>query len=120
MVDRSLTITWQQPSRGREERALECLNEALGILGRKQQEGAIEGFEVCLLSPNAMMNGFVQITGTAQQIAALRDDEAFLANTADAMVTNEGITHIEGYVNDGVAGMVGRFQEAIGKVPQNA
>jgi hypothetical protein len=120
MADRSLTITWQQPSRGREERALECFNEALGILGRKQQEGAIEGFDVCLLSPNAMISGFIQITGTAAQIAALRDDEAFMLNTADAMVTNDGITHIEGYVNEGVARQVARFQEAIGKVPQHA
>jgi hypothetical protein len=120
MADRSLTITWREPARGREERALEVFNDALGILGRKQQEGAIEGFDVCLLAPNGTMDGFMQVTGTAEQIAALRADEEFLRNTTEATLNVDGITHIEGYVNEGVARMMGLYQESIGKVPQQA
>ena len=52
MADRVLFISWRMVVRGREERALEVFNEALGLYGRMQQEGRIERFDVVLLEPN--------------------------------------------------------------------
>ena len=46
MADRMLFIGWGTPVRGREERGLEVFNEALGLLGRMEQDGRIEGFDV--------------------------------------------------------------------------
>ena len=45
MADRMLLIAWGAPVRGLESRAIEVFNEALGILGRMQQDGRIEGFD---------------------------------------------------------------------------
>jgi hypothetical protein len=118
MADRCLFIGWGNAVRGREARGLEVFNEALGLLGRMQQEGRIEGFDVALLDPNGSLDGYVQVKGTAEQIAALREDEEFMRNTADAILIVDGLRHHTGHVNEGVARMVERYQGAVEKVPQ--
>jgi hypothetical protein len=57
MADRVLFISWGQTVRGAEEHALEVFNDALGILGRMQQDGRIEGFDVVLLNANGDLGG---------------------------------------------------------------
>jgi hypothetical protein len=120
MADRILFIAWGNPVRGLEERSLEVFNEAVGMLGRMQQDGKIEGFDVALLAPNTDLDGFISVRGTAEQIAGLREDEGFQRNTIDAQLTVDGIRHIEGYTNEGVAGQMAMYQQAIAKVPQRA
>jgi hypothetical protein len=120
MADRVLFISWGEVVRGSEERAIEVFNEALGILGRKQQDGAIEGFDVALLAPNREIAGYIQVMGSAEQIAALRSDEEFMRNTVDASLAVDGISHIDGYTNEGIAAQMAMFQAAAAKVPQRA
>jgi hypothetical protein len=120
MADRMLFLAWGEPVRGAEERAIEVFNEALGLMGRMQQDGRIESFDVCLLAPNAELGGYMTIRGTAQQIAALHEDAEFQRNTVDAQLCVEGMRHIDGYTNEGVAAQMALYQEAIAKVPQRA
>ena len=121
MADRMLFIGWGAPVRGREERGLEVFNEAVGIAGRMQQEGRIEKFEVRLLAANGSgLDGYLEIHGSAEQIAAVKEDPEFMRNTMDAAQIVEGLRHIDGAVNEGVAEMMGMYQEAIGRVPQHA
>ena len=120
MADRVLFIGWGDPVRGSEERAVEVFNEALGILGRKQQEGMIDGFDVALLAPNTDLGGYITIRGTGEQITALREDPEFQRNTVDSTLVVDGIRHVEGYTNEGVATQMAMYQEAIAKVPQRA
>ena len=118
MADRVLFISWSNPVRGSEERAVEAFNEAIGLLGRMQQEGRIESFDVALMAPNNELGGCMLVKGTAQQIDALRADEEFVRSTVNAQLAVEGISHIEGYINDGVARMMGAYQAAITSIPQ--
>ena len=120
MADRMLFISWGTPVRGLEERGLDVFNEAIGLLGRMQQEGRIESFDVALLAPNANLNGYVAVHGSAEQIDALRRDDEFVRNTADAMLIVDGLRHIEGYANEGVARQMEIYRDAIGKVPQRS
>jgi hypothetical protein len=120
MADRLLFTSWGTPVRGAEERGLEVFNEALGILGRMQQDGRIESFDVCLLEPNGDMGGFICVRGTADQIAALREDEEYLRNSIDAELIVDDYRQIGGYTNEGVAQMMAMYQEALAKVPQRA
>jgi hypothetical protein len=120
MADRVLFIGWGAPVRGVEEHGLEVFNEALGLLGRMQQDGRIEGFDVCLLEPNSDLNGFVCVRGSAEQIAALRADDEFRRSTADASLIVDRLRHIEGYTNEGIAQQMALYQEAIAKVPQRS
>jgi hypothetical protein len=120
MADRALVIGWGAPVRGAEERGLEVFNEALGLLGRMQQDGRIESFDVVLFEPNQNVNGFILIRGSAEQINALRQDEEFRRNTIDAQLIVDSLRHLSGYTNEGVAEVMGLYQEAIAKVPQRA
>lgn len=118
MADRVLFIGWSTPVRGREERGLEVFNEAIGICGRMQQEGRIEKFDIVLLAPSGDLNGYIELHGSAEQLAAVREDEEFRRNTADASLVVDGLRHIEGFTNDGVAREMAVYQESVARVPQ--
>jgi hypothetical protein len=120
MADRVLFISWGQTVRGAEERALEVFNDALGLMGRMQQDGRIEKFDVVLLNPNNDLDGFIEVFGSAEQLAAVQNDDEFVRNTVDAQLCCDRISHVMGYANDGVARMMGIYQEALEKVPQRA
>jgi hypothetical protein len=116
MADRVLFIGWKEPARGREDRAVEVFNDAVGILGRKQQEGAIEGFNIVLLQPNEGLAGFMTVEGTAAQLSALQEDPEFQRNTVDATLNVDGICHIDGWTNEGVGTQMEMYTEAVARV----
>jgi hypothetical protein len=120
MADRVLFISWGASVRGSEERGLEVFNEALGHYGRLQQEGRIEGFDVTLLDPNGGLNGYMQIHGSAAQLADVKADEEFRRRLIDASLIVDDLSQVEGYTNEGVAQEMALYQEAIAKVPQRA
>jgi hypothetical protein len=113
-----LFIGWSNPVRGREERGLEVFNDAIGILGRMQQDRRIEKFEVVLLGPNTDLNGYIEVHGSAEQLAAVREDEEFRRNSADAALSIDGLRHIDGFTNEGVARQMALYRERVTRVPQ--
>jgi len=120
MADRVLFIGWSTPVRGLEERGLEVFNEALGLYGRMQQDGRIEGFDVTLLDPNGGLNGYMALRGSADQLGAARADSEFRRILIDASLVVDSLRVIEGYTNEGIAQQMAMYQEAIAKVPQRA
>jgi hypothetical protein len=120
MSDRVLVISWGETVRGREERALEVFNESVGLMGRMQQDGRIEGMDIVLLDPNGELGGYFEVHGSAEQLAALQEDEEFQRNSADASLIVAHLRHTRGYTNEAVAKQMGMYQEAIAKVPQTA
>jgi hypothetical protein len=120
MADRVLFVSWGMTARGREERGLEVFNESVGLYGRMQQDGKIEGFDVCLMDPNGTLDGYVQVRGSAEQLATLMADEEWRRNMADASLIVDDLRVTGGSINEGVARDMALYQEAIGKVPQSA
>jgi hypothetical protein len=120
MADRVLFIGWSTTVRGREERSLEVFNDAIAHYVRLQQEGRIERFDVVLLDPNGDLDGYIELHGSAEQLAALRQDEEFRRRTIDAMLIVESLRLIDGVVNEGIATTMTAYQEAISRVPQTA
>ena len=120
MAERLLFVSWDAPVRGLEERAIEVFNEALGILGRRQQEGRIESFDVALFEPMGDIGGYIVAKGTAEQISALRNDEEFVRNTVDAQLCVDRIRHVEGHCDNAVATQMQIYQDAIARLPQHA
>jgi hypothetical protein len=83
-----------------------------------QQDGRIEKFDVVLLGPNPEMGGYIELHGSAEQIAAVQEDDEFRRNTVDAELCVANLRHIEGYTDAGVAEAVEMYREAVAKVPQ--
>jgi len=119
MADRCLMITWGQVVRGREERALENFNEVLGYYGRLQQEGKIESFDTVLCQPNGHLNGYIQLNGSAEQLADAREEDEFQRILAESALIVDDLRVIDGVCNEGVAQQVDVFQKAVAKVPQS-
>jgi hypothetical protein len=119
MADRILFIGWGATIAGREERALEVFNESIGFYGRCQQGGRIESFDVILLEPHGGgLGGYAELHGSADQLAALREDDEFQRLMVDAGLAVEELGMVGGFANEGVARQVTLFQEAMAKVPQ--
>lgn len=119
MADRVLFIGWGETVRGREERALEVFNEAVGLYGRMQQDGRIEKFDVCLLTPHGGgLGGYFALHGTEEQIVAVQADQDFQRVLVDANLIVDELGVVPGYVNEGIAPQMAMYQEAIAKVPQ--
>jgi hypothetical protein len=113
-------ISWGTPVRGSEERGLDVFNEAIGLYGRMQQDGRIEGFDVMLLEPNGALNGCIVVRGSAEQLMAARTDDEFMRTMIDAGLVVDDLRIIHGFANEGVARQMAAYQEAISKVPQRA
>jgi hypothetical protein len=120
MADRMLFIGWGTSVRGREERGVEVFNEAIGLYGRMQQEGRIEKFDVVLLGPNADLAGYIELYGSAEQLAAIRESEDYRRTLVDASLVVDGLRQIDGYANEAIAGQLALYQESIARVPQTA
>jgi hypothetical protein len=120
MADRVLFISWGQVVRGREEHALEVFNEALGYYGRLQQDGRIERFDVALLDPASGVAGYIILHGSAEQIGALSEDDAFRRLIVDSTLIVDDVRVVPGRTNEALAKEIGLFQEAATKVPQSA
>jgi hypothetical protein len=118
MADSVLLITWGAPVHGREERGLEVFNESIGLYGRMQQEGRIEGFDVVLLEPNGHIDGYIALKGSVEQLGAARQDEEFRRVMTDATLIVNDLRLIAGSTNEGIASDMAIYQAAIGKVPQ--
>jgi hypothetical protein len=120
MADRLLFIGWGTPVRGREEHGLEVFNEAVGLYGRMQQEGRIEKFDVVLLAPNAGLNGYIQLYGSAEQLAAVRESDDYRRTLADASLVVDDLRQLDGFANEAIASQMALYQESIARVPQTA
>src|SRR5690349_12606161 len=120
MADRVLMITWGPPVRGREEKGLEVFNESVGLYGRLQQEGRIEGFDIAILEPNGLMDGFMALRGSAEQLGAVRQDEEFRRTIVAASLIVEDLQLIDGSTGEGIAGEIEMYREAVSQVPQTA
>ena len=118
MAERVLFIGWGETVPGREERGLEVFNEALGLYGRMQQQGKIESFNTVLLDSNTTIDGYIELRGSAKQIADCRMDDEFRRVMYDAALVTRNLCVIDGACDKGVEKEVGRYQDAIGKVPQ--
>ena len=120
MADRVLFISWGQVVRGREVASLESFNETVGLYGRLQQEGKIESFEVALLNPSTGMDGYMAIHGSAAQLEALKEDDEFRRTLVEASLIVDDLKMTDGFVGEGIAREMERYQAAISKVPQTA
>jgi hypothetical protein len=121
MADRALFVGFGEPVRGREERAIEVFNDFVGMFGRMQSDGRIEGMDVCLLDPHGGdLGGFFMVHGDEAQCAQLANDEEFRRASIDAGLIVENFGVVPARTGDAVAAEMAMYIEAVRKVGQRA
>jgi len=117
MADRALFIGFGQAVRGREERAVEVFNEFVGMCGRMQSDGRIEGMDVALLDPHGGdLGGFFMLHGSESQCAALPMDEEFRRASIDASLIVENFGVVPAVTGEVVGNQMAMYSEAVKKV----
>ena len=121
MPDRAVFIGFGQPVRGREERAVDVFNEFVGMFGRMQADGRIEGMDVTLLDPHGGdLGGFFMLHGSPDQCAALQMDEEFRAACIDADLIVDNFGVVPAATGAAVAENMALYVEAVKKVGGHA
>jgi hypothetical protein len=118
MADRVLFISWGQATPGREERAMEVFNDAVGYYGRLQQDGRIEAFDACILDPNGDVAGYFQLHGSADQLDAVREDDEFRDILVAASLIVDRLRMAMGMTGAAVGTAMERFGAQIARMPQ--
>lgn len=117
MAERAVFVGFGQPVRGREERAIDVFNEFVGLLGRMQGDGRIEGMDVCLLDAHGGdLGGFFMIHGSAQQCSALNEDEEFRRASIDASLIVENFGVVPARTGESVGQEMAMYTQAVQKV----
>ena len=121
MADRALFVGFGQPVRGREERAVDVFNEFVGMFGRMQSDGRIEGIDVSLFDPHGGdLGGFFMIHGSAEQCSALSMDEEFRRASIDASLIVENFGVVPAVTGEAVGDEMAMYIEAVKKVGHGA
>jgi len=117
MADRAMFVGFGQPVRGREERAVEVFGEFVGMFGRMQGDGRIEGMDVTLLDPHGGdLNGFFMVHGSEEQCSALSMDEEFRRACIDATLIVENFGVVPAATGEAVGEEMAWYSEAVRKV----
>jgi hypothetical protein len=117
MTDRALFVGFGAPVRGREERAVEVFGEFVAMFGRMQSDGRIESMDVSLLDPHGGdLGGFFMVYGSAEQCAALTNDEEFRRASSDASLIVDNYGVVPAVTGDGVGREMAMYSEAVAKV----
>lgn len=88
----ALYVSWGELVPGREELALEVLQNAKLRLGQMQAQGRIECAEVVMLEPNGgSVLGFALIRGDRDALAALRVSEEFVRVIAEVELVHRNV-----------------------------
>jgi hypothetical protein len=91
------------------------------MLGRKQSEGQIESMDATLLDPHGgELGGFFQIHGSAEQCAALQNDDEFRRAVIDATLIVERFGVVPAVTGEGVSREMEMYGAAISKVGDGA
>jgi hypothetical protein len=115
MADAGLFIGWGQVVRGREGPAVESFNDTVGFLGRLQEEGRIESFELCFLDPHGGdLDGFMLLRGSTEQMHAVHDDEEFLRHVQRATLVVDNFGVVYATLGEAIGRQMAMYQEQIG------
>ena len=117
MTDRALFVGFGAPVRGREERAVEVFGEFVEMFGRMQSDGRIAGMDVALLDPHGgELGGFFMVHGSADQCAALGNDEEFRRACIDATLIVDHFGVVPAATGEAVGSEMAMYNEAVAKV----
>jgi len=117
MADSVLFVGWHQPSRGRENAAVDVFSEAVGYYTALQGQGEIDSFEIVFLEPHGGdLGGFFLLRGDAEKLGSVRTSDAFNRLNTRASLTVDGFGVVGGFTGDAIGAQMATYQEAVGEL----
>ncbi len=114
MADRVLFVGWNRPVVGREKQAMQLFPKSIEYYTKLKKEGKIEDFDPVLLGGHGGdLNGFILLKGSAQRLAEIREDGAFLDLLTEAEYCLEGFGVILGYIGEGLTDQFSRWSKFV-------
>ncbi|MFN2188714.1 MAG: hypothetical protein ACK2T3_08110 [Candidatus Promineifilaceae bacterium] len=105
---------WDKATPGREKEAGALFQEYLPYLGRLQQEGMIDSFDVVLLTLHGGdLNGFFLIKGDIEKLDELRRTEEFNTFLTRSGIVIDGGGLIPGVIGEGVTKQMARWMSLL-------
>ena len=116
MADHALFVGFGTPVRGREERAVAVFGQFVEMFGRMSSDGRIEGLDITLLDPHGGdLGGFFMVHGSAEQCAALTNDDEFRRAMIDAGLIVDKLGVVHAVTGAGVAAEMALYADAVQK-----
>jgi hypothetical protein len=113
MAEAGLFVGWGAPVRGRELAGLGVFQESIEYWGSQQAAGAIESFQVVILEPHGGdLAGFFLLSGSEDQITALRATDEYKNLITRATMIVEGVGAVGAFLGDGLGPAIERYQSA--------
>jgi hypothetical protein len=114
MADRVLFIGWNRPVIGREKQANQLFQKVMKYNAKLQADGRIESFEPVILSAHGGdLNGFILLKGSAQKLAEIREDNAFVDLVIEGGYCLEGYGIVAGYTGEGLTNVLSRWSKLL-------
>jgi hypothetical protein len=114
MAEAGLFIGWNIPVRGREEKAVQVFGEVMGYWASLEEDGKIEGYQAVFLRPHGGdLGGFFLLRGTAEQMAAVEQEEEFDRTTTRASLVVDGFGVVPVVLDEGIAQQMQLYQEMV-------
>jgi len=114
MADRVLFIGWNRPVVGREKQANELFQKTMKFNAKLQADKRIEGFDTVILSAHGGdLNGFMVLKSSAQKLAELREDPAFIDLVIEAGYCLEGYGIVTGFIGEGLSKVLSGWAKLI-------
>jgi hypothetical protein len=113
MADSALFIGWGTTVRGREQKAVQVFEEAVGMWSRLQEDGTLESWEPVFLEPHGGdLAGFFLLRGDQAKIAELRASDDFTRLMLRAAMIVESLGVVGADIGERIASQMAVFQEA--------
>jgi hypothetical protein len=119
MAGEALFLGWGQVVRGREQRALQVFQEAVGYYGKLQEEGQIERFDAYLLDPHGGdLAGFFLLHAERSALDAIRASAEFQRLLVRAATVIDNLGLVSAYGGDALGQQMALFGEMAQELPQ--
>lgn len=101
---------WNRSIPGREQISAAHFQEYVAYLAGLHADGAIDSFEVILLTPHGGdLNGFFLVRGSREQLDAMQGSDAYQTHVTRGGLHLEGSGAVRGVTGDGVMEWMGRW-----------
>jgi hypothetical protein len=112
-----LFIGWGEPSRGREQKAVDVFGEAVGMWTQLQESGEIDSWEAVFLEPHGGdLGGFFLLRGDPEKLARIRGGDEMIRLNMRAGLTVDGFGVVGAELGDRIGPQMENYAKTVAEL----